>query len=703
MGHDWCILREELFTAMYRFLDGQPGDETPMDTTSSSGSGSLPAAQDPNYQSSGDSPSVLGISVSVCFLLLFRFGFRCLMFRWILLTMGHWISQAAKGPCQSLRAVTMLGLVLASASILLTVFRYCCFVFFFLFLTVVSVVGEATCDGRQAPASSPVRVGGDESTILLPQNSGRASRPTEETPMTLNELRVYLDRPLSADDRHALLHAGRYWASDALWASTGGFPVRAPANLERILALQPYALESFNIEVCEEARRWATGVAGANPFSLQLIGATYQDQPVVLVAIWVPCVPQPVRCILWACSLTELMSKDEFRAGFGNERRTISDFLNQLVPLLQLPIQNVVSVTCQILPGRFSFYEASVMAGSLELLVIIPPTLCGREFHSWIPKFAGLPVQWLEALRLECRRDSQLDAALSGCGLNCFRFPGRSSWLFLECLQQNLDVILRRTEEIRQVLVAGAGTVDGGVFNGSYAKRLELAAELVTGLFTAQARFLLFLINGTAIGMRRVVEAKDPIGVIVAVADTVNHLLSVVTDYGDVQHIPYMWDLLLARNGEVNFTLGTHEIEELRHLDLSELVNSAGRPFSPGEINEVARRFLAELLTRWLRHWRYLYESPLARALMLPMLSLGGVHHRRKEIGEWTQQCYGGNAVALERELDGLIAREDPLEILFNLWFDGRLNGCLALGHALGRLLVANKYVVCPIFVSPFF
>ena len=252
--------------------------------------------------------------------------------------------------------------------------------------------------------------------------------------MTVDELRAYLDGSLSSDQQHDLLHLAQFWASHTLWSSSGGFPVRMPHNVDEFRELQPYSLEAFSIEVCEEARRWATGAAGANPYSVQLIGATYQDNPVVLVAIWIPSVPQPIRCILWACSLSDLVSREDYRAGFGNERRSVASFLNQVLSLLQLPFQNVVSVTCQLLPGRLSFYEASVMNGALALVTIVPAFLCGREFHSWIPKFAAAPVLWLEALRLECRRCSQLDAALSGCGLNCYRFPGRSSWLFRDSL-----------------------------------------------------------------------------------------------------------------------------------------------------------------------------------------------------------------------------------------------------------------------------
>ena len=80
------------------------------------------------------------------------------------------------------------------------------------------------------------------------------------------------------------------------------------------------------------------------------------------------------------------------------------------------------------------------------------------------------------------------------------------------------------------------------MFNGDYAKRLELAEQLDSEFFKAHARLLLFLVNGVATGMRRVAEAKDPLHIICAVTDVVNHLLSVVTDGGNAQHIAYMWD-----------------------------------------------------------------------------------------------------------------------------------------------------------------
>ena len=123
----------------------------------------------------------------------------------------------------------------------------------------------------------------------------------------MGEIRELLETQLTPQDMVEVLLLGRYWASEALW-SFCGLPVPYPNNPDLYAALREYSLEEFGIKVGEEARRWAIGGAGINPCAIQLIGVVYQGVPRVLVAVWIPQVPQAVRCILWACDLANLFT-----------------------------------------------------------------------------------------------------------------------------------------------------------------------------------------------------------------------------------------------------------------------------------------------------------------------------------------------------------------------------------------------------------
>ena len=263
--------------------------------------------------------------------------------------------------------------------------------------------------------------------------------------------------------------------------------------------------------------------------------------------------------------------------------------------------------------------------------------------------------------------------------------------MYLDHVRACVEVLLRHSVEICQILLAGPRAGQAGGAQGSHAARVVLAGELNTDFFRSQCRVLLIFIGGLAIGMRRIAEASDPLAVIVAVADATNCLVSIISDCGLSRHLPFLWSDDFSLGREIQIPYGRQEHPVLLTTDITGLVDNRGQPLSRAFVQFALREHSHEVLHRWLDVWLPLYRSNLARTLMLPALSLKGVFKLRMEIASWCQNAFGANLAGLVRDIGDLNQRGTGDEILFTMWYDGRMNGLLDLRHVMAQMIVANR------------
>ena len=521
-------------------------------------------------------------------------------------------------------------------------------------------------------------------------------------PASLEDVRRYLEGPLDQQAQFELVALAQYWGSSLLADSRGRLPVHLPENEMSLRPIRGHALAVLGSTVAEAARRWAIGRCATDYFAIQLVGATYQGAPYVFLAIWVPGVPQPTRCILWGSPLEEIMRRPGFRMGFGNERTSVRDLLQEMLPHLCLPTHHLVAVIVQLVPSRRSIYDVQLMNGQLELMTIVPLDLDTSEFHRCVPDYLLGPIIWLESCRAECCRDTQLEAALTSFGLVGFRFPARESYQFLPALVQCCEALLQHGPAVTDVLRSGPDSAVTGSFSGSIPTRLDLAEALERPTFTAECRLLVLLFSGPASGLRTIESAPNLATIVAAVSDVLNHLLNVVTVNGASCHKATMWndDLLQFRTPDI--TVGWHEAPELDAVDVSGLENHEGGPRPTVHLRQSYREALRLLALQWLHTWRFLLASQTARCLLLPYLPLSCVHLLRHQLGQWVVRVYQGDGVAVIGEIDALYNQEDEDTILLTMWMEGRLVNFMATSHLIGRLLVANRYVFL-LFLLSFF
>ena len=113
-------------------------------------------------------------------------------------------------------------------------------------------------------------------------------------------------------------------------------------------------------------------------YSVQFVGVTLRGVPYVALVIWIPMVPECIRCVLRVEKFAALFSTVQVAISAETEGAMVRSVLEDFLPSIQAPLKNLVSVTCTFTPTSFSMYEVTHVEGThLSLRALVPSIFRG--------------------------------------------------------------------------------------------------------------------------------------------------------------------------------------------------------------------------------------------------------------------------------------------------------------------------------------